>query len=97
MARKCDLTNKGAMSGNNVSHSNRKTKRRFLPNIQSVSLISEALQRTISLKLSVKTLRSVDHNGGLDNYLVNTADKNLSAEAIKLKKKVKTALKDKAA
>ena len=69
MAKKCDILGTGVMSGNNVSHANNKTRRRFLPNLQVVSLFSEALNRVFKLKVCSKTLRSIEHNGGLDSYL----------------------------
>ena len=79
------------MSGNNVSHSNAKTRRRFVPNIQAVSLKSEALGRNVSLRITVATLRTVDHNGGLDAYLLGTASAKLTEEGRKLKRAVKKA------
>lgn len=97
MAKKCELTGVGPMSGNNVSHSNRKTRRRFLPNIQVISYMSEALGRSVTMRLTAATIRTVDHNGGLDAYLSSTADSKLTAEARKLKRAVKKALADKAA
>lgn len=91
MSRKCALTGVGPQYGNNVSHSNRKTRRRFVPNIQSVSLLSDALGRRVSLKLTVATLRTVDHNGGLDAYLLSTSDTKLTDEARRLKRQIKKA------
>lgn len=85
------------MSGNNVSHSNRKTRRRFVPNLQAVSLLSDALGRSVSLRLTTATLRTVDHNGGLDAYLTSTADSKLTAEARTLKRQIKKAIAGKAA
>ena len=89
MAKRCDLTNVGVQTGNNVSHSKRKTRRRFLPNLQKVSLISAALRKSISFKITAATLRSVDHNGGLDNFLLTTHSSNLSLTAQKLKRQIK--------
>lgn len=97
MAKKCDLTGVGPMYGNNVSHSNRKTRRRFVPNLQAVSLLSDALGRSVSLRLTTATLRTVDHNGGLDTYLTSTSDSKLTAEARTLKRQIKKALAGKAA
>lgn len=91
MAKKCDLTGVGPMSGNNVSHSNRKTRRRFLPNIQVVSFPSEALGRSVTLRLTAATIRTLDHNGGLDAYLTTTADSKLTDEGRKLKRAIKKA------
>ena len=89
MSRKCDLdVTKAVQSGNNVSHSNRKTRRRFLPNIQSVTLHSDALNQDVTFNASVKTLRSVEHNNGLDNYLLKTPIAKLSLKAKVLKKKI---------
>lgn len=97
MAKKCDLTGVGPMSGNNVSHSNRKTRRRFLPNIQTISYLSEALGRSVTLRLTAASIRTVDHNGGLDAYLTSTADSKLTDEGRKLKRAIKKALAGKAA
>ena len=91
MAKRCEISGVGVQSGNLVSHSNRKTRRRFLPNLQSVTLKSELLNRDFKLSITVSTLRSVDHNGGLDNYLLSTADKNLTAQAIKIKRVLRKA------
>ncbi len=88
MAKKCDITGTGVMSGNNVSHANNKTRRRFLPNLQVVSLLSEKLGRVFKLKVCSKTLRSIEHNGGLDAYLESTSNTKLSDEAIKIKKTI---------
>ena len=88
MSRRCELTGKGPMTGNNVSHANNKTKRRFLPNLQDVSLQSEALGRTFKFRISNAALRSVDHRGGLDAYLAKAKDAELSASALKVKKEI---------
>ena len=88
MAKKCDITGTGVMSGNNVSHANNRTRRRFLPNLQVVSLLSEKLGRIFKLKVCSKTLRSIEHNGGLDAYLESTSNSKLSDEAIKIKKTI---------
>lgn len=97
MAKKCELTGVGPMSGNNVSHSNRKTRRRFLPNMQVITYASEALGRNVTLRLTAASIRTVEHNGGLDAYLASTADSKLTAEGIKLKRAVKKSIKTKAA
>jgi large subunit ribosomal protein L28 len=86
MSRVCELTGKSVMSGNNVSHAINKTRRRFLPNLQRVSLPSEALGRALRLRISTHALRSVEHRGGIDAFLMNAADKDLSPKAQKLKK-----------
>ena len=97
MARKCALTGRGVLTGNNVSHAKNRTRRRFLPNLQDVSLMSEALGHPVSLRLCASTIRSVEHNGGLDSYLLNTFSRKLTDEAQKLKRRVKRALAKKAA
>lgn len=89
MARVCELTGKRVMSGNNVSHAHNKTRRRFLPNLTKVTLISDTLDRSVSLRISTHALRSVEHNDGLDNFLLKARDTDLSAAALKLKKAVK--------
>ena len=88
MSKKCDITGTGVMSGNNVSHANNKTRRRFLPNLQVVSMLSEKLGKVFKLKVCSKTLRSIEHNGGLDAYLASTSNTKLSEEAIKIKKQI---------
>ncbi len=88
MSRRCELTGKGPISGHNVSHANNKTKRRFLPNLQDVSLMSETLGRTFRLRVSSAGLRSVDHRGGLDGYLARAKDEELSANAQKIKREI---------
>jgi large subunit ribosomal protein L28 len=88
MSRRCELTGKGPMTGNNVSHANNKTRRRFLPNLQDVSLQSEALGRSFKLRVSSAALRSVDHRGGLDAYLARAKDEELSANALKIKREL---------
>ncbi|MBS4046111.1 MAG: 50S ribosomal protein L28 [Ferrovibrio sp.] len=97
MARRCEVTGKGVQSGNNVSHANNKTRRRFLPNLHVVSLISEALGRDVTLRVSSHGLRSVEHNGGIDNWLIKTKDELLSSDALTIKRKIKKALAAKAA
>ena len=88
MSRICELTGKGRQVGHNVSHANNKTKRVFLPNLQNVSLISETLETTVKLRVSTHGLRSVEHNGGLDNWLVKTSDDKLSLKARRLKRDI---------
>lgn len=92
MAKRCDLTGKDAQFGNNVSHAQNKTRRRFNVNIQQVTLRSDALAQDIKLKIAASTLRSIDHNGGLDNFLLTTANSKLSDKAVTLKRKVKKVL-----
>ena len=88
MSRVCELSGKGPMSGNNVSHANNKTKRRFLPNLNDVTLQSETLGRGIKLRISAHALRSVDHRGGLDAFLAKAKDLDLSPKAQKIKKDI---------
>ena len=88
MSRICELTGKGRQVGNNVSHANNKTKRTFLPNLQNVTLISDSLERSVRLRVSAHGLRSVEHNGGLDNWLVKTSDDKLSLRVRRLKRDV---------
>lgn len=88
MAKKCDILGTGVMSGNNVSHANNRTRRRFMPNLQVVSLFSEALNRVFKLKICSKTLRSIEHNGGLDAFLESTSNTKLTDEAKQIKKAV---------
>ncbi len=88
MSRVCELTAKGRQVGNNVSHANNKTKRTFLPNLQNVTLISDALGRSVRLRVSMNGLRSVEHVGGLDNWLLKTRDEQLSDRCVKLKKEI---------
>src|SRR3546814_62216 len=88
MSRICELTGKGRQVGNNVSHANNKTKRTFLPNLQNVTLMSEALETSVKLRVSTHGLRSVEHVGGLDNWLVKTSDDKLSLKARRLKRDV---------
>ncbi|MFN3275147.1 MAG: 50S ribosomal protein L28 [Paracoccus sp. (in: a-proteobacteria)] len=86
MSRVCELTGKGPMSGNNVSHANNRTRRRFLPNLNDVTLTSEKLGRGYSLRISAAALRSVDHRGGLDAFLAKAKDTELSDRARKIKR-----------
>ena len=88
MSRICELTGKGRQVGHNVSHANNKTKRTFLPNLQNVTLISDALGRSVSLRVSMAGLRSVEHVGGLDNWLVKIGEDKLSDKARKLKREL---------
>ncbi len=92
MARICALTGKKVQSGHNVSHSNRKTNRKFLPNLQRVSLHSDALGRDVPLRISTRALRTVQKKGGLDAYLIQTPDAKLPQEALRLKRKIRRAI-----
>jgi large subunit ribosomal protein L28 len=92
MSRKCDLTGKGPLTGNKVSHSNRKTKRRFLPNLVNVTLSSDALNRTVRFRISANALKTVDHRGGLDAFLAKAKDADLSPKALDIKRQVEKKL-----
>lgn len=97
MARRCELTGKGVQTGNNVSHSNIKTRRRWLPNLNQTTLMSETLDRSFSFRISAAALRTVDHRGGLDAFLIKARDEELSPKALKVKRDVEKALAEKAA
>ena len=97
MPRVCELTGKGRQVGNNVSHANNKTKRTFLPNLQNVTLMSESLEKSVKLKVSTHGLRSVEHVGGLDNWLTKTGEDKLSPRAAKLKREIAKKTKSAAA
>jgi large subunit ribosomal protein L28 len=88
MARRCELTGKAVLTGHHVSHANNKTKRRFLPNLKIVSLMSEALERTVRLRISTSALRSVEHRGGLDGFLAKASEDELSPRARLLRKEI---------
>ena len=88
MARVCELTGKGPMVGNNVSHANNKTKRRYLPNLQDVTLASDVLGRSFRLRICNAALRTIDHRGGLDAFLAKAKDADLSERALKIKRDV---------
>jgi large subunit ribosomal protein L28 len=88
MSRRCELTGKGAQVGHKVSHSNIKTKRRFLPNLVNVTLISDALGRSVRMRISANALKSVDHRGGLDAFLAKAKDAELSQKALDLKRQI---------
>jgi len=92
MARRCELTGKGVMVGNNVSHALNRTRRRFLPNLVNVTLLSDALNRPIKLRVSAAALRTVEHRGGLDAFLLKQSDDTLSPLAQGIKKEIRAAL-----
>ncbi len=91
MARRCAITGKGVQYGHNVSHANNKTKRRFLPNLQKTTVLSDALGQLISIRLSVNAIRTIERNGGLDEYLLAISDAKLPDEARRLKKRISKA------
>ena len=89
MSLRCSLSGKGVLTGNNVSHAHNKTRRRFLQNIQDVTLMSEVLNKSIKLRVATSTLRTVEKRGGLDAYLLAAKDAELTEEAVKIKRQVK--------
>ena len=92
MSRTCELTAKGVLSGNNVSHAKNRTRRKFLPNLCNVTLMSEALNQRFRMRISANALRSVEHRGGLDAFLVKASDAELSTRARLIKKQITTKL-----
>ena len=88
MSKICEISGKKPMSGNNVSHANNRTKRRFIPNLQNVKLYSGTLQKYINLNITIRTMKTVEKNGGLDSYLIKTSNRNLNETAIKIKKQI---------
>jgi large subunit ribosomal protein L28 len=92
MSRRCELTGKGVMTGNNVSHANNRTRRRFLPNLQNSSMVSDALGKSVSFRVSTGAIRTVEKSGGIDAYLLSTKDENLSLNATRVKRAIKAAL-----
>ncbi|MFK7763969.1 MAG: 50S ribosomal protein L28 [Roseobacter sp.] len=94
MSRVCELTGKGPMTGNNVSHAKNRTRRRFLPNLNDVTLQSETLGRGFKFRISAAALRTVDHRGGLDKFMAKAKDTELSASALKVKKAIEKASGD---
>jgi large subunit ribosomal protein L28 len=97
MAWKCDICGKAPLVGNNVSHANNKTKRRFLPNLQRTSLLSDILGTSIRIRVSTRGIRTIEHNGGIDAWLLGTPDTKLGAEARRLKRRIAAAQARKAA
>jgi large subunit ribosomal protein L28 len=89
MSRRCELTGKGPQVGHKVSHSNRKTKRRFLPNLLNVTVMSDSLGRSVRLKVSANALKTIDHRGGLDAFLMKAKDAELSPRVLDLKRQIK--------
>ena len=91
MSRRCEITGKGVLSGNNVSHANNKSRRRFLPNLQVTSLLSEVLGQSIRLRLSTRAIRTIEHNGGIDAFLLGTNASKLTERGRELKRKISSA------
>ena len=96
MSRKCELTGKGVLSGNNVSHAKNRTKRKFLPNLNNVTLTSDTLGKAFQLKISTSALRTINKVGGLDAFLKNSTGDNLSSNAIKIKRSIQKVTLEKA-
>ena len=88
MSRRCQFTGKGVQSGNNVSHANNKSRRRFLPNMQDTSLLSDILGTTVRVRLTTHAMRTIEHNGGFDSFLLSTPNRDLPAEAQVLKRRL---------
>lgn len=88
MSRRCQITGKAVLTGNNVSHANNKTRRRFLPNLQEASMMSDALGAPVHLRVTTAALRTIEHNGGLDAFLLSTANRKLPEEAQVLKRRI---------
>ena len=91
MSRVCELSGKGPMVGNTISHANNKSQRRFLPNLNDVTLLSDVLGQSFKMRVSAAALRTVDHRGGLDAFLAKAKDEELSAKALKIKKDIEKA------
>ena len=96
MSRRCEITGKGVLAGNNVSHANNKTRRRFLPNLQVTSLLSDILGHEVRMRLSTRAIRTVEHNGGIDAFLLGTPNRTLPEEAQVLKRRIARAQAKKA-
>ena len=96
MSRRCQITGKGVLAGNNVSHANNKTRRRYLPNLQDTSLLSDVLNTQVRMRLSTRAIRTIEHNGGLDAYLLGQNDSKMTVEGLALKRRLEraTAKKD---
>ncbi len=88
MSRRCQMTGKGVLTGNNVSHANNKTRRRYLPNLQETSLNSDVLNTQVRVRVSTRALRTIEHNGGLDAFLLGTPNRDLPEEAQVLKRRI---------
>jgi large subunit ribosomal protein L28 len=97
MSRRCEITGKGVLSGNNVSHANNKTRRRFLPNLQVTSLLSDVLGHEVRMRLSTRGIRTVEHNGGIDAFLLGTPNTKLTEEGRELKRRIERARTKRAA
>jgi large subunit ribosomal protein L28 len=96
MSRRCEITGKGVLSGNNVSHTKNKTRRRFLPNLQVSSMLSDILGSAVRMRLSTGAIRTVEHNGGIDSFLLGTPNSKLTPEARVVKRRIERARDKKA-
>lgn len=97
MSRRCVVSGKGVLTGNNVSHANNKTRRRFLPNLQETGVLSDALNQRVRIRVSTRGLKTIEHNGGIDAFLLSVCDTKLSTEALRLKRRIERALEKQAA
>jgi large subunit ribosomal protein L28 len=97
MSRRCEITGKGVLSGNNVSHANNKTRRRFLPNLQETTMLSDILGADVKLRISTRAIRTIEHNGGIDAFLLTTNNSRLPVEAMVVKRRIQKAATKKAA
>lgn len=91
MSRRCEITGKGVLSGNNVSHANNKSRRRFLPNLQVTSLLSDILGTEVRMRVSTRAIRTIEHNGGIDAFLLGTPNSKLTEEGLMLKRRIERA------
>ena len=91
MARRCEITGKGPLSGNNVSHAHNKTRRRYLPNVQQTSLMSDTLGEMVRMRVSTQAIRTIEKNGGLDSFLLGTSNRKLTPEALRIKRRIEKA------
>jgi large subunit ribosomal protein L28 len=91
MARRCDITGKGVQAGNNVSHAHNKTRRRFLPNVQQTSLMSDTLGEMVRMRISTRAIRTIEKNGGLDAFLLSASNRKLTPEALRIKRRIEKA------
>lgn len=92
MSRRCVVTGKGVQTGNNVSHANNRTRRRFLPNLQATAVLSDALGLSVRLRVSTRGLKTIEHNGGIDAFLLSVNDSKLTGEALRLKRRIQRAM-----
>ena len=91
MSRRCEMTGKGVLTGNNVSHANNKTRRRYLPNLQDTAVLSDVLGTSVRIRVTTHGLRTIEHNGGLDAFLLTTPNRRLPEEAQALKRRIQRA------